>query len=301
MSASVDLRSTLSTSGRPGAAAASAEPQYLRYDDMPPTTTGADGTRTWVVRGQNCVVSYSRAKAGAVFRRPAGQDEYVVLLPDAGMRVAFTTASGREVVAGEAMVVVPPGQSSIELEGDGQIVLLLTASAEDLVAQSANGDAYAQWHANVAPYAPWPDPPAGHRLRTYRIGDHPYSDDRFARIFRTSGFMVNWFDAVDGPRDPNLLSPHVHDDFEQLSLVLDGDYVHHIRTPWTARLDDWREDQHELCGAPSLCIIPPPTVHTSQAVGPGRHLLIDIFCPPRVDFSGKPGWVLNADEYPAAP
>ena len=50
-----------------------------------------------------------------------------------------------------------------------------------------------------------------------------------------------------------------------------------------------------------MVIIPPPTVHTTQSTGAGEYVHFDIFSPPRVDFSSKPGWVLNADEYPAPP
>jgi hypothetical protein len=110
--------------------------------------------------------------------------------------------------------------------------------------------------------------------------------------------MVNYFYPDDGPRDPHKLSPHHHDDFEQISLQLAGEYVHHIRTPWTVDIDTWRDDDHQRCSSPAVTIIPPPTIHTSQGVEQMRHHLIDIFCPPRVDFSERPGWVLNHDEYP---
>ena len=60
----------------------------------------------------------------------------------------------------------------------------------------------------------------------------------------------------------------------------------------------WRSDEHEVRGSPSLAVIPPPVIHTSQPVDWGLNELIDIFSPPQMDFSLKPDWVLNAADYP---
>ena len=87
-------------------------------------------------------------------------------------------------------------------------------------------------------------------------------------------------------------------DFEQISLTLEGSFVHHLRTPWTPDSSTWREDEHLQVGSPSARVIPTNVIHTTQDIGDGVVWLIDIFGPPRMDFSLQPGVARNADEYP---
>lgn len=274
--------------------------EYGRFYADPPQEADAQAQH-WYTRGQNFVVVFTRAEAGAVMGRTDQVDEYVVLLPDPGSVIEIEAQDGSGGTAmtrveGPAIVMVPPGPSTIMVVAGGQVVRLLTHHAADLVARCANAAAYATPHPAVTPVEPWPAPAGGWRVRAYDV-DVPEMQGRFGRIWRCTTFMVNWFYPRLGPRDVTKLSPHHHDDFEQGSLALDGEFVHHLRWPWTTDLNAWREDEHALCGSPSIAVIPPPSIHTTQAIGAGHNTLVDIFSPPRLDFSRKPGWVLNADDY----
>jgi hypothetical protein len=269
---------------------------YAKFYETPPQEDGPDG-RTWYARGQTFVIAYSEARAGARFQRSGQADEYVLLLPDAATSAVVTAGGERQDCAGHAVIFVPPGDSSVEISGAGRVVRLFTVLAEDLVALCPNGEAYATPNPLIPPLAAWPAPKDGYRIRRYGL-DVQVEPGRFGRIFRGSTFMVNYLDPRDRPRDITKLSPHHHDDFEQCSLALDGEFIHDLRWPWTPNMNHWREDQHEFCGSPSVAVIPPPSIHTTRAQAHGLNQLVDIFCPPRMDFSTKPGWVLNADDYP---
>jgi hypothetical protein len=193
--------------------------------------------------------------------------------------------------------VLPPGNSRIELRQEGVVLRVFSTRNTDIAARAANASAYDEAHPHIPSFTAWPDPPGGFRIRAYTL-DVPPQPGRFGRIFRCTTMMINMLPLEHGARDTTKLSPHHHEDFEQGSFALQGAFVHHIRWPWTANQSHWRQDDHELCAAPSLAVIPPPAIHTSAATEPGLNQLIDIFSPPRMDFSKMQGWVLNAADYP---
>jgi len=270
---------------------------YAKFYETDPQVLD-DLSATWLVRGQNFVLAYSQVEPGATLARPVQDDEYAVLIPDADTTAELTTDTATLPLAGRTLTFVPPGKSAVRVFTGGRVVRVLTSAATDLARASANADSYRTPQPNMAPLDPWPVPADGYRVRSYSLDVAP-EPGRFGRIWRCTTVMVNYTEPRPGPRDVTKMSPHAHDDFEQASLCLDGSFVHHIRWPWGTDQRQWRHDEHEICAGPSLAVIPPGTVHTSQQVGTGINQLVDIFVPPRTDFSSIRGWVLNASDYPA--
>ncbi|KAA9163569.1 hypothetical protein FPZ12_008640 [Amycolatopsis acidicola] len=255
------------------------------------------GRGTWYTRAQNVLLAYTSPGPGQSLDAGEFTFEHVLLLVHDSSAAEVLAGEEKVTLHGQGLMVIPPGTSEIVSLGDGDLVQLVRTDEPGWAARARNAGSYAEPHPRVTPLTPWPAPAGGDKLRVYPLADVPRDPKRFGRIFRTRAFMVNFLPPHEGPRDPAKFSPHHHDDFEQVSLAVAGEFVHHIRTPWTTDSRTWREDDHVRVGSPSVTVIPPPTVHTSAAAAPGHNQLIDIFSPPRADFSAQ-GWVLNAEEFP---
>jgi hypothetical protein len=248
--------------------------EYVKFHTLPPAETAAQ-SRTWYGRGQNMVVSYSECQPGARFARSGQLDEYMLVLPEAGEGAVIEAGAERVEVPGFSLAIVPPGDSLVTMRQKGLLIRVISTRNTDIALLAANAAAYGHQHPNIPPFKDWPAPPAGYRIRHYSL-DVPAKPGRFGRIFRCTTMMINMLPFEPAPRDTAKLSPHHHDDFEQY----------------------WRNDDHEHCPSPSIAVIPPPAIHTSAATDTAGNQLVDIFSPPRLDFSKQDGWVLNADEYP---
>ena len=119
------------------------------------------------------------------------------------------------------------------------------------------------------------------------------------RVFRSTNLMINIFKPWTKRRNETKLSPHSHEDFEQVSLGDEGIICTSPAVSVGTQQDQMeRATSTSTSTSPSVLVIPPRVIHTTQDIGDGTTWLIDIFGPPRVDFSCRPGFVLNAAEYP---
>jgi mannose-6-phosphate isomerase-like protein (cupin superfamily) len=270
--------------------------QNFALEKTPPVWRGVDGSESWTVRGRNFVVSYTEVCDSVRLEVDDCPDEYVVLLLGPPIS-AVVSASGQpdEPVHEESVVVVPPGRSAASLTGPCTVIRLFSAPGGRFL-DAVNESYYQGSDPRIPTYRRWADPVGGYRTRIYPLSAARPATGQFGRIYSSSTVMVNVFEEHLGPRDPDRLSPHSHADFEQCTITVAGEYVHHCRTPWTAKSSQWRPDEHHESPSPSITIIPAGVIHTSQAVGAGRHELIDVFAPPRHDFADS-GWVRNAEDY----
>lgn len=262
--------------------------------DLPQIDNAISG-RTWLTRARTFVLAISKVEVGHVLGREDNPDEYMLILPDQGLATVQAAGEIRQIEAqGDVLVIVPPGQSSIEFQASGWVTRIFSHRAADLMALASNADK----HPAMPPDEPPAPPPGGFKLRVYRLDEYKRNDGP-ARPFRSTNMLINAFVPRDFRRDIRKMSPHAHEDFDQASLALQGSFIHHLRYPWTPDMTSWREDEHHAVGTPSVIIMPAQVIHTSQDVGEGWVQLIDVFAPPRPDFVEKPGWLCNEQDYPS--
>lgn len=247
-----------------------------------------------VARGQNFFVQWLEGREADY--HACSDYEMLLLLPDAGAQVRIGSGDW-QTVPGRSVCVLPAGDATLRLEPNVRTALLASSRPDLAPGTPCNAADYAVADARIIASD------AGYR-RTRGSGElqviaidtiRPPADKPRLKMLQTDTLSINWVE-YQGARDRGSLSPHSHPDFEQGSLAIDGHFIHHLRVQWGPDADQWRDDQHLQAAPASMMTIPVQMIHTTEGVGPGRHLLIDVFSPPRHDFIGK-GWVANAGDY----
>jgi hypothetical protein len=224
----------------------------------------------------------------------ASDEETMILLFDGNGTIAGGGTHSN--TPRRSLSILPAGAYEIGLAGAARGCILST-SRTDTPSAPLNAASYRAPDARVAPVGPpWPRTGDASTVQTFEIDKvKAPADNPRLKMFQSATMSINWVD-YDGPRNRTALSPHAHRDFEQASLAVAGDFMHHLRVEWSKNADEWRDDAHRFAGSPSVLVVPPELIHTTEGVNGGHHLLIDIFAPPRRDFIAK-SWMLNASAY----
>ena len=246
-------------------AGAAFAPQYFEFGDLEPDEMSVRGTKTWITcAARRCASPTPMSRRETRSTRAGQPDEYMVLLPSPGAAGVAKAGGQSDAIAGKSVVVMPPGDSELVVDSGGEVIRIFSTQADDLVAECRNRDVYQTPDPNVAAWQPWPDPPAGHRIRVYPLDAIPQDSGRFGRLLRCSTIMVNYFYPDDGARDPQQAEPAPPRRLRADLAAARRDYVHHIRTPWTVDMDTGATTTTTTATSRPSPIIPPPTIHTSQ-------------------------------------
>jgi hypothetical protein len=261
------------------------------FSALPPEQRG--GNRCWLMRAQNFTVEWIEfGDAGGAFEF---ESDCETLL----LGVRGTLQVGEAQVPADAFGIVPAGRHAVRAQ-PGSACALIASQRGDIAGRRVINDAsYAPPDARVDPTGrPFRRGEPTRQVQVLTIAQIMASPEKpRLKMLQTETLSINIVD-YQGPRDRKALSPHSHTNFEQGSLAVHGEFVHHLRAPWGSDANTWREDEHLRAPSPSLVVVPVELIHTTEGVGEGRHLLLDVFSPPRFDFI-KNGWVFNARDYRA--
>ena len=176
-----DPRSQLATmTAAPRPAGAIVPAAVLRARSSAPDEVSADGTATWFVRSQSCCVAYSEAAAGERLAGPASPTSTSSSSPRRTSSAVITAGGEHQAtVQGRSVVIVPPGDSEIEVGTAGVVVRIFSNPTEDVLgAVPQRRRVYVEADPNVTPFEPWPDPSTATASASYALADVP--DDRGA-------------------------------------------------------------------------------------------------------------------------
>jgi mannose-6-phosphate isomerase-like protein (cupin superfamily) len=251
-------------------------------------------TSTWSAQGQNFVVAWHQAGAGKLPLSASSEDEIMVLVMGASATISGNDQ--RAAAESRSICILPAGSWELVLEPGGTCVVL-TSLRGGVCETAVNRNSYIQADSRIDPIGtPYRPVRQGTEIRVLNIDEvKAPSDKPRLKMLQSATLSINWVE-YNGPRNRAALSPHAHKNFEQGSLALEGNFTHHLRVEWGENANLWREDEHVTLGSPSLLVVPVGLIHTTEGVGDDRHLLIDIFSPPRADFIAK-GWIFNSQDY----
>lgn len=270
---------------------------FAAFLEHPALTIG--GTRHRRLRAQNFIVEW--IEAGTESFEVESTAEMLLIFPDGGA-VISPAGQGPSVVVPNAgsVCVVAAGRASVRLAAPGTCAVIASNRPDIDPATVLNQRAYAEPDARIKPTGrPFRRKPGAPLVQVFDMAQVPApADNPRLKMLQTDTLSINWV-SYQGVRDRTALSPHSHSDLEQGSLALAGNFIHHLRVNWGKDANLWRDDEHLAAPSPSLVVVPVDLVHTTEGVGDGHHLLLDLFSPPREDFIAR-GWVHNAGDYSAS-